>query len=99
MTPTPPSQTREDSLHNVAGFNILDMPPTTFPPLPPINDKALYNVVTTHASLHLYKKYSMNLHPKIMVEDYEKLEHVGDAILGESSADRNRVLSVIDVVS
>lgn len=55
----------------------------TFPPLPPIKDKALYDVVITHSSFYQAPRTSMELHPTSMVEDYEKLEHVGDAILGK----------------
>lgn len=77
--PTAPAQQRSQ----VTGFTISELPPMTFPPLPPIKDKALYDVVITHSSFYQAPRTSMELHPTSMVEDYEKLEHVGDAILGK----------------
>ena len=76
------SQQQYDLDVNLSAFSISDLPPMNFPPLPPIEDEALYKLVTTHSSLNIGQKTSMNLDPNHVVSDYEKLEHVGDALLG-----------------
>lgn len=82
-TSTPNSRTRFPT-YQITAFGIKDLPPMDFPPLPPITDQGLYDVVTTHSSMCQGPKTPMDFDPKTMVEDYEKLEHVGDGILGKS---------------
>ncbi|KAK6904550.1 hypothetical protein I204_06845 [Kwoniella mangroviensis CBS 8886] len=53
----------------------------TYPPLPPITDAKLEEVVFTHRSL-------VNALPVSMrgdMESYDKLAHVGDSLLSEAS--------------
>lgn len=86
MTSQTPIHSQSQREVNLSPFNLLALPANmVYPPLPPINDERIYKMVTTHSSLYMDKKNSMNLDPKTMVEDYEKLEHVGDALLGTYS--------------
>lgn len=55
-----------------------------FPPLPRITDPELFQIAITHASVYMggVRKITLDGVQGEIIEDYEKLEHVGDAILG-----------------
>jgi hypothetical protein len=63
------------------------LPDFPLPPLPPITDKAIYLNCVTHTSVYSIPKRTHDLDtddlPAIL--DYEKVEFVGDAILGKWS--------------
>ncbi|TXT16032.1 hypothetical protein VHUM_00535 [Vanrija humicola] len=54
------------------------------PPLPPIADPHLARLAVTHSSAHQLPRRptSLEFEADEKVEDYEKLEHVGDSMLG-----------------
>ena len=93
LTPRPPFHPPDSKIpkHTTMGSSTLDalsayalppLPSLALPPLPPINDPEYYEIVTTHASLRKSAHSNHELNPKVMLKDYEKLEHVGDALLG-----------------
>lgn len=55
------------------------------PRLPPITDKKLEAVATTHTSFYRVSKFTFDLDVDKYTEilDYEKLEFIGDKIIGE----------------
>jgi dsRNA-specific ribonuclease len=75
---------------NPSSLLLLKLPPLPadliLPPLPPITDTQLERLVFTHSSYHGRPRKATSLEYEIgeEVEDNEKLEHVGDAWLGES---------------
>ncbi|KAK4685194.1 hypothetical protein P7C73_g4963, partial [Tremellales sp. Uapishka_1] len=63
----------------------LDLPWDLYlPPLPKIVDEELALLVVTHSSTHQNpkKRLSIELTEAEKTQDYEKLEHVGDSLLG-----------------
>jgi hypothetical protein len=70
------------TLDALSAYALPPLPSLALPPLPPINDPEYYEIVTTHASLRKSAHSNHELNPKVMLKDYEKLEHVGDALLG-----------------
>ncbi|KAK6908042.1 hypothetical protein I203_102043 [Kwoniella mangroviensis CBS 8507] len=78
----PPSNQNQD--HCMHTFVLPSLPKLGLPPLPPITDSKLREMVFTHASLsNVPRSYSTS----VFLEegqgslDYEKLEHIGDALL------------------
>jgi dsRNA-specific ribonuclease len=72
---------------NLSHWSIPDLPDNlVLPPLPTLNDPTTREQVFTHASLHGQPRRAtdFNLDDQPVIGDYEKLEHVGDAILGIS---------------
>ncbi|RSH90998.1 hypothetical protein EHS25_010174 [Saitozyma podzolica] len=68
---------------NFSTYALPPLPPTLpLPPLPPITDPYLRRLAFTHASIHNLPRRSHDLGTNEVVEDYEKMEHVGDALLG-----------------
>ncbi|RXK37149.1 hypothetical protein M231_05601 [Tremella mesenterica] len=69
-----------------ASLALLKLPPLPtlpFPPLPKIQDVKLETLVFTHSGIAGKKKNSMSLEmDEDAMEDNQKLEHVGDALLG-----------------
>jgi hypothetical protein len=58
---------------------------THLPPLPEASNKDLERVAFTHTSVHQLPRRpeSLTMDEGEKIEDYEKLEHVGDGILGQ----------------
>ncbi|EJT49011.1 hypothetical protein A1Q1_01922 [Trichosporon asahii var. asahii CBS 2479] len=70
-------------VHNTLASMILgEIPAFPLPPLPPITDPVLSRTALTHPSLHQNHRRPFDLEGADRPEDYEKLEHVGDALLG-----------------
>ncbi|GFZ45058.1 hypothetical protein JCM24511_02784 [Saitozyma sp. JCM 24511] len=68
---------------NFSTYALPPLPPTLpLPQLPPITDPYLRRLAFTHASIHSLPRRSHDLGTNEVVEDYEKMEHVGDALLG-----------------
>jgi len=65
-------------------FHLPELPSFPIPPLPAISDDELRTLALTHSSSHTGSRRaaSIDLTPTDKTMDYEKLEHVGDAILG-----------------
>lgn len=65
-------------------FSLPNLPSFSLPPLPAIHDKELYTLAVTHSSNHSAPRRpnALDLTQEDKMIDYEKLEHVGDAILG-----------------
>lgn len=55
------------------------------PPLPPITDEQIRKVATTHTSVYQVNRDTFDLDTENYSEilDYEKLEFLGDKIIGE----------------
>lgn len=70
------------------GLNTMLLPELpsdlVLPPLPPIADPQLARLAVTHSSAHQLPRRptSLEFEADEKVEDYEKLEHVGDSMLG-----------------
>jgi hypothetical protein len=71
------------TLDALSAYALPPLPALNLPPLPPIADPEYYDTVTSHASLRKGAHSNHELNPKVALKDYEKLEHVGDALLGE----------------
>ena len=71
------------SLDMLSAYALPAIPHIDLPPIPQIANPEYYEVVTTHSSLSKGARSSHDLAPKVGLKDYEKLEHVGDALLGE----------------
>ena len=73
-----------DNSHNISALFLPPLPLVSIPPLPRINNPDIERLVLTHSSHHGLPKAreEINLAEDAAVEDYEKLEHVGDALLG-----------------
>lgn len=72
-----------------ASFILQNLPEDLIlPPLPPITDPALERTALTHVSFHGIKRRDddFDLEQAEEILDYEKLEFVGDGILGEHCA-------------
>lgn len=65
-------------------FTLPDLPHLPLPPLPSIADSELSVLALTHKSNHQSPRRAtdFDLSQGKNIVDYEKLEHVGDAILG-----------------
>ncbi len=80
-------------------LNVFVLPPLpdslVLPPLPEITDPQLAKMAVTHASISQLPRISttVELESGEVVDDYEKLEHVGDGILGEGPACAKRLES------
>jgi len=72
---------------DLSRFLLPRLPEFPLPPLPEITNPKLYKVAHTHASCYSNPKKYLDLDPKDWSsgEDYEKLEHVGDGLLGKWS--------------
>ncbi len=68
------------------------LPKFDLPEIPPITDSELERQVFTHSSFYARprKATSLDLDDGEKIMDNEKLEHVGDALLGESYLDHSR---------
>ena len=68
------------------GRPLPPLPEFDLPSLPPITDKDLRENTSTHTSVYGIRRdgREFNLNNKVL--DYEKLEHVGDALLGAGTA-------------
>lgn len=71
--------------HTLYVFEIPTIPrPAALPSLPKIEDPDLMRIATTHTSVRCQQRKRGDLEEdEVFSEDYEKLEHVGDAILGQ----------------
>lgn len=70
-------------VHNtLASMALPQIPVFPLPPLPPITDPILSRTALTHPSQHQGHRRPFDLEGTDRPEDYEKLEHVGDALLG-----------------
>lgn len=65
-------------------LTLPDLPEIPLPPLPPVANAELLRTALTHTSFHQLPRRVLDLDPQQPVKDYEKLEHVGDAVLGRS---------------
>ncbi|KAL1413185.1 hypothetical protein Q8F55_000936 [Vanrija albida] len=71
--------------HGLNTMVLPDLPSDLcLPPLPPIADAHLARLAVTHSSAHQLPRRptSLEFEADEKVEDYEKLEHVGDSMLG-----------------
>ena len=70
------------SLNN---FILPELPIFDLPSLPMITDPTLYELAITHSSTHGLPRraHELEIVEGDLVEDYEKLEHVGDGLLGQ----------------
>lgn len=66
-------------------LTLPDLPEIPLPPLPPVTNADLLRTALTHTSLLSLPRKTLDLDPQYPVRDYEKLEHVGDAVLGRFS--------------
>ena len=64
-------------------FVIPPLPKIPLPPLPQISDLELRRTAVTHTSYYAVRRNKNDLYPESRVLDYERLEHIGDAILGQ----------------
>ena len=64
-------------------FTLPTLPEFHFPPLPQITDIDLRRTVVTHTSFYGVRRNKHDLYPETRVLDYEKLEHIGDSVLGQ----------------
>lgn len=71
-------------LHELTSLVLPLLPEFDLPPLPPIVNEHLARLVVTHSSFHSEPKQATSLELKRSnpTDNYEKLEHVGDALLG-----------------
>ncbi|GMK53750.1 hypothetical protein CspeluHIS016_0103360 [Cutaneotrichosporon spelunceum] len=68
---------------SLAALTLPPLPDFNLPPVPPIADATLKLTVFTHSSWHQSTRNAQALSiGHKLPEDYEKLEHVGDGILG-----------------
>ncbi|KLT44472.1 ribonuclease III [Cutaneotrichosporon oleaginosum] len=68
---------------SLAAIALPALPQFDVPSLPPIADKALRLSATTHSSYHQTPRNAQSLDLDYQLpEDYEKLEHIGDSVLG-----------------
>ncbi|EIW67697.1 hypothetical protein TREMEDRAFT_64292 [Tremella mesenterica DSM 1558] len=77
--------TPEPTLVQLADYHPPPLPnDIPLPPLPPITDPGLLKLALTHSSAHQlpHRPSEIVLDESRAVDDYEKLEHVGDALLG-----------------
>lgn len=65
-----------------------ELPDFPLPPLPDIYDRELLRQVFTHSSYVGARKQSALFDKEAFHHDNEKLEHVGDALLGECDFDK-----------
>ncbi|KAL7422986.1 hypothetical protein Q5752_002284 [Cryptotrichosporon argae] len=73
--------------NNLSAYAIPPQPVFPLPPLPPIDSPSLLTTVLTHASMHSAARRAQSFDiDAAPVVDYEKLEHVGDSLLGASVA-------------
>lgn len=82
--------------NNVSAYQIPPLPNIPFPPLPVILDVEIRKVVTTHASMRTDTRGTHDMYPISPLMDYEKLEHVGDALLSEMAVCRTSVMQIPD---
>lgn len=66
--------------------NLPPLPLDRLPPLPPIENEVIRTQVFTHSSAHGGPKKALDFEhdSSDKLKDYEKLEHVGDSLLGGS---------------
>lgn len=76
------SETNEPT--SLLRFTLPPIPDLPFPPAPRIVDAQLERQVFTHSSLLKKRRQASSLSLDEPIEDNEKLEHVGDSIIGES---------------
>jgi dsRNA-specific ribonuclease len=65
-------------------FTLPPIPDLPFPPAPRIVNAQLERQVFTHSSLLKKRRQASSLSLEEPIEDNEKLEHVGDSIIGEA---------------
>lgn len=70
--------------NRLSALALPPLPQFHLPRLPPIADPTLSQTTVTHSSVHQAARnpQSLDLGPATRPDDYEKLEHVGDGILG-----------------
>lgn len=78
---TPPLSNAANTL--LSQFHLPPLPDLGVPPLPEIRDKELERQAYTHSSHVKKSRNATSLEVLERIEDNEKLEHVGDAILSE----------------
>lgn len=81
-TPLPSKRFRKNPLKRATLFPIEQIPTYPLPPLPPIDNPALLKQVFTHMSLFKTVKGKFEDPEDDQPKHYEKLEHVGDSLLG-----------------
>jgi ribonuclease-3 len=81
-TPLPSKRFRKNPLKRATLFPIEQIPTFPLPPLPPIDDPVLLKQVFTHLSLFKSAKGKFEDAEDDQAKHYEKLEHVGDSLLG-----------------
>ncbi len=80
--PIPSKRFRRNPLRKGTLLPIEQIPPYPLPPLPIIDNPALLKQVFTHQSLFKHVKGKFEDTEDDLPKHYEKLEHVGDSLLG-----------------
>jgi ribonuclease-3 len=80
--PLPSRRFNKDSTRRATLFPVEQLPVFALPPLPEIKDEAALKQVFTHLSLFQKVKYKFEDPEDDLPKHYEKIEHVGDSLLG-----------------
>lgn len=80
--PLPSRRFNKDNTRRATLFPVEQLPVFALPPLPEIKDEAALKQIFTHLSLFQKVKYKFEDPEDDLAKHYEKIEHVGDSILG-----------------
>ncbi len=72
-------------IQSINDYVLPELPLFDLPPLPQVTDAELHKLALTHSSIHGLPRraHELDIIEGDFVEDYEKLEHVGDGLLGQ----------------